>query len=67
MMPGGRTTPRITLTTMPNTTPSRVMSVLSRRTPARLRKRSCPIAEPVTWKSELNVDIAADSSVSEKM
>ena len=43
------------------------MSTLSRFTLERLRNKSCPIAEPVTWNSELSVDIAADSSVSEKM
>ena len=65
MMPGGSTIPRITLTAMPNTTPSRVISVLSPCFFVRLRNRSWPIAEPVTWNSELSVDIAADSSVSE--
>lgn len=41
------------------------MSILSLRVLVTVRKKSCPRDEPVTWKSELIVDIAAESMVSE--
>ena len=62
-MPGGSKSATPMLTRIPKATPMRVIATLPRPERLNVRKMSLPIERPVTWKSELIVDIAAESIV----